>query len=312
MEWAQPLSTARTLLTLHFLPTTPPHPLSNFTWEIIVVDDGSKDGTAALVLSQYVTKHGADKVRLLKSAANGGKGAAVRKGMMRARGKWLLMADADGATQFSALDDLLAAAKGVATAGRAPRAFALGSRAHLKKARSPLRQLLSRGFHAVISLLLGGQSIQDTQCGFKLLTRAAARQLFGALHIERWAFDVELVYLAGLFGVPAVEVPVAWHEVGGSKLDPTSASVSRGGGGGGRAAEGLSRGGEAAGHWLSLTISHARTHTPRTHACHRLRCCGTLLSFAWHTWLACGRSQCDGRRGLWDRGVPSGRKVGLG
>ena len=197
-------------------------------WEIIVVDDGSKDGTAALVLATYVRAQGAARVRLLKCAANGGKGAAVRKGMLRARGKWLLMADADGATDIKALGELLARGAAVAVrdaSGRQPRAFAVGSRAHLKKARSALRQFFSTSFHVVISVLLGGQTIQDTQCGFKLFTRAAARSLFGALHIERWAFDVELVYLAGLLGVPTVEVPVPWHEVGGSKLDPTSASI---------------------------------------------------------------------------------------
>ena len=81
------------------------------------------------------------------------------------------------------------------------------------------------GFHSTIRLMLGGTPVEDTQCGFKLWSRAAAARLFAALHIERWAFDVELVYLAARMGVPMVEVPVTWHEVAGSKLDPSTAAL---------------------------------------------------------------------------------------
>jgi len=196
-----------------------------FTWEVIVVDDGSKDATAAIALRDYVAPRGADAVRLLRAGANGGKGAAVRKGVMRARGAAVLMADADGATRFSDYEALAAAAAG---AGARPY-FAIGSRAHLfrggKGKRSALRRLLSWGFHGVVDALLGGAGIEDTQCGFKLFSRAAARDLFGALHIERWAFDVELVYLAARKGVQMAEVPVQWKEIAGSKLDPMAASI---------------------------------------------------------------------------------------
>ena len=77
----------------------------------------------------------------------------------------------------------------------------------------------------VLRLLLGGSDVEDTQCGFKLFSRAAARELFSVLHIVRWAFDVELVYIAARLGVPMVEVPVAWQEIAGSKLDPATASL---------------------------------------------------------------------------------------
>ena len=196
-----------------------------FTWEIIIVDDGSKDATAVIAVTEYTLVYGADRVRLLKCFKNGGKGAAVRKGVMRARGALVLMADADGATRFS---DFGALSEAIASLSP-PLAFAIGSRAHLfkdgKGKRSGLRRLLSWGFHSVVGVLLGVSDIEDTQCGFKLWTRLAAKGLFDVLHIERWAFDVELVYLAARKGVKMIEVPVEWKEIAGSKLDPTSASL---------------------------------------------------------------------------------------
>jgi hypothetical protein len=83
------------------------------------------------------------------------------------------------------------------------------------------------GFHAYMRVMLGGGGggVRDTQCGFKLFTRAAARRIFPAQHIERWAFDVELVHLAARLRVPVAEVPVAWHEVAGSKVELASASL---------------------------------------------------------------------------------------
>ena len=236
MRWGAPLASAPLPLPPGSPPTPvppfpPPRPRSEYTWEIIIVNDGSKDATKDIALNEYVGVYGADKVRLLQSFANGGKGAAVRKGVMRARGEWVLMADADGATAFANITQLYGAARGAARGkGAARLAFALGSRAHMHKTaggpkRSALRRFLMWGFHSAIQLMLGGTPIEDTQCGFKLFSRAAAAQLFSLLHIERWAFDVELVYIAARKGVPTVEVPVTWHEVAGSKLDPASATV---------------------------------------------------------------------------------------
>lgn len=75
-------------------------------------------------------------------------------------------------------------------------------------------------------MLVGGDhEIHDTQCGFKLFTREAARLLFPVMHIERWAFDVELLFLASKWRIPMVEVPVNWHEVEGSKLDVFSSTI---------------------------------------------------------------------------------------
>jgi dolichyl-phosphate beta-glucosyltransferase len=205
---------------------------SPFSWEIIVVDDGSSDGTAA-VAAGLTKQWGGDRVRVLHQVKNTGKGGAVRKGMMRARGEYLLMADADGATSASDLSRLLAGAR---AAERGGLSVAIGSRAHMQDGgagsapaattaagaaaggqrsvkRSAVRRVLMWGFHTFVSMMAGGSGIKDTQCGFKLFSRAAARQLFPVQHIERWAFDVELVYLAARKRIPMV---VGWGGADGS------------------------------------------------------------------------------------------------
>src|SRR5262245_2050890 len=80
------------------------------------------------------------------------------------------------------------------------------------------------GFHLTVAIL-GVSGIKDTQCGFKLFSRKAAQLIFPNLHIERWAFDVELIYLAQNFNVPLAEVAVNWKEIEGSKLSPATASI---------------------------------------------------------------------------------------
>ncbi|XP_067569441.1 dolichyl-phosphate beta-glucosyltransferase isoform X3 [Pseudorca crassidens] len=161
-----------------------------FTYEVIVVDDGSKDETS--------------------------------KGVFSSRGEKILMADADGATKFPDIEKL---EKGLNDLQPWPdqMAIACGSRAHLEKQsiaqRSYFRTLLMYGFHFLVWFLCV-KGIRDTQCGFKLLTREAASRTFSSLHIERWAFDVELLYIAQFFKIPIAEIAVNWTEIEGSKLVP--------------------------------------------------------------------------------------------
>ncbi|KAM6096331.1 dolichyl-phosphate beta-glucosyltransferase isoform 2-T2 [Chlamydotis macqueenii] len=162
----------------------------SFTYEVIVVDDGSKDQTT--------------------------------KGVFSSRGKKILMADADGATKF---EDIEKVEEGLKNLQPWPNQMAIscGSRAHLEKdsiaKRSYFRTLLMYGFHFLVWFLCV-KEIRDTQCGFKLLTREAASQTFSSLHIERWAFDVELLYIAQRLRIPVAEVAVNWTEIEGSKLVP--------------------------------------------------------------------------------------------
>ncbi|XP_028397451.1 dolichyl-phosphate beta-glucosyltransferase-like isoform X2 [Dendronephthya gigantea] len=190
----------------------------SFTYEIIIVDDGSKDRTTQVAL-KYVRKYGVELIRVLTLTKNRGKGGAVRLGMFSSRGKQLLMVDADGATKFSDLTKVQNALQKI----ECDPAISVGSRAHLQDEavaqRTLLRNLLMYGFHFLVWFLCV-RGIRDTQCGFKLFTRPAALLTFTSLHVERWAFDVELLYIAQRLNIPITEVAVNWQEIDGSKMVP--------------------------------------------------------------------------------------------
>ncbi|EQC26035.1 dolichyl-phosphate beta-glucosyltransferase [Saprolegnia diclina VS20] len=200
---------------------------ASFTYEIIVVDDCSTDKTVAVV-EGHIRRHGVDKLKLLRLESNHGKGGAVRMGVLKASGEIILMADADAATKiddFSKLEALWTTKGKGATSG----VVVCGSRAHLEgeatAKRHPLRNVLMHGFHWIVATLCVND-IRDTQCGFKLFDRKAAQLLFPPLHIERWGFDVELLYLAHKLRIPCYEVAVRWQEIPGSKLNVIDATFS--------------------------------------------------------------------------------------
>ncbi|XP_042015972.1 dolichyl-phosphate beta-glucosyltransferase-like [Salvia splendens] len=207
-----------------------------FTYEVIIVDDGSADGTKRVAFD-FVKKYTVENVRLVLLGRNHGKGEAIRKGMLHSRGELLLMLDADGATKVSDLEKLenqihAVAAKeqqyGDSASSDATLRIsdvpiaAFGSRAHLEEkalaSRKWYRNFLMKGFHLVV-LLAAGPGIRDTQCGFKMFTRAAARKLFTNIRLKRWCFDVELVYLCKFFRIPMIEISVSWSEIPGSKVN---------------------------------------------------------------------------------------------
>jgi len=189
-----------------------------FTYELIIVSDGSKDKTVQ-VAQEWVRKY-PDNIRVMALVKNRGKGGAVKRGMMVSRGSSLLIVDADGATKFSDIEHLESSLKSKIKSGHG---ICVGSRAHLQqqaeKRRSFARNMLTWGFHFVVTWVGGVTGIQDTQCGFKLLSRASAKLIFPLLHLERWAFDVELLWLAQQCQIPIGETYVDWTEIAGSHLE---------------------------------------------------------------------------------------------
>ena len=183
--------------------------------EVLVVDDGSGDGTAALVEARSAVD---PRVRLLRNPGNRGKGYAVRHGMLEARGAWIVFSDADLSAPIEELPKLLGAAQGKNAA------VAIGSRALDRTLigvhQSRWREMSGIVFNLLMRLLTG-LPFADTQCGFKLYRRDAARQVFERQRLEGFGFDVEDLFIAHRLGLAAIEVPVKWNNVEGTKVGLT-------------------------------------------------------------------------------------------
>jgi dolichyl-phosphate beta-glucosyltransferase len=179
--------------------------------EVIVVDDGSSDGTAGA--AGRVGGGVGVTVRVIGLPSNRGKGAALREGLMASRGAKVLLCDADLAAPIEELAVLLASNAAVIAGSRA-------LRRDLISRRQPLpRDLLGRLFNLYLRILRL-TDLEDTQCGFKLLDGELARCLAPLLRLDRFAFDVELLARARRMGASIAEVPVRWRHVEQSRVDP--------------------------------------------------------------------------------------------
>lgn len=181
-----------------------------FAWELLIADDGSKDDTVALVEAL-----GFVNLRVLKAVQNGGKGSAVQRGMLAARGKYVLFCDADNSTPIEQVGKFIEALD------QQGYDVAVGSRAAEgaeESKKSLLRHILSGGLRAIVRY--GMQiKVRDTQCGFKMYTAEAAHRLHTAQTIMGFSFDLEILYLAFKVGYRVAEIPVAWVDAPGSKVN---------------------------------------------------------------------------------------------
>jgi dolichyl-phosphate beta-glucosyltransferase len=180
--------------------------------EIVVVDDGSTDATAAAA-EQFARCHPC--VRVLRNQGNRGKGYSVRHGMLEAKAEWRLFSDADLSAPIDELEKLWDAVQ----SGKDE--IAIGSRAidrSLIGVHQPgYRETMGRFFNGVMRAVTG-LPISDTQCGFKLFRADVAQEIFSRQQLERFGFDAEVLYIAAHRGYGIAEVPVRWNHVEGSKV----------------------------------------------------------------------------------------------
>lgn len=199
---AERLPATLAALAEHFAP-------QNRAVEVIVVDDGSQDATPNLPFPEARALHW----RRLRNEGNRGKGYSVRRGMMAAAGERRLFTDADLSAPIAELSKLEAALDGGAD-------IAMGSRRQrdlIRTHQSMVRENAGRVFNKIVRFGLGLPYV-DTQCGFKLFTRASAEAIFPEQKIEGWGFDPEILYLARQKGYRVDEVPVVWAHAAGAKI----------------------------------------------------------------------------------------------
>ncbi len=171
--------------------------------EVLVVDDGSHDDTAAIV-HRWMVPH--ENLYLISNPGNRGKGYSVRNGLLQARGEIVMFTDADLSAPMEEAERLFAAIAGGAD-------VAIGSR-WLERGRQTIhqplyRQFFGRCFNSITRTVMG-LPYADTQCGFKAFRRSAAQVIFRLQRIERWGFDPELLFIARKLRYKVQEVPVTW------------------------------------------------------------------------------------------------------
>ncbi len=177
--------------------------------EIIFVNDGSRDDTGG-VLKRFREQY---RFRIVGYADNRGKGYAVRQGVLRAQGAWVVFFDIDLAVPLAEFQHFLAYRK-------SDNQILIGSRrllhSKINKGESAFRTFLGYGFTVLSRFFVPG--IRDFTCGFKCFSKEAAKTVFSRALVNRWAFDAEILYIAKLHGIPIVQMPVEWAHDSDSRV----------------------------------------------------------------------------------------------
>lgn len=187
----------------------------NYTYEIIVVEDGSPDNTAEVARNYSLQ---IPHLRVIDNPENHGKGYVVRQGLLEAKGKYRVFLDADGSTSISHLDTFLPQLESGYD-------VIIGSRdiegAFVQVHQPKHREIMGNGGNWLIRIVLGLWRYPDTQCGFKMLTGEAAEQVASRMVIDRFGFDFELIILAHKLGFKVKQMPVRWMNEEGSTVSLT-------------------------------------------------------------------------------------------
>ena len=188
---------------------------NKYNFEVIVIDDGSKDKTKEKIKS-IKNKH----LKLISYKPNRGKGHAVKTGMLAAKGDLLLFLDADLSTPIEEIEKFIPLTKkyDVVIASRALK------ESKIKVHQPFFREFIGKVFNKMVQLL-AVWGIKDTQCGFKMFTKKAANIIFKRQRIHGWAFDVELLFLAKKYRLKIKEMPVTWINEGDSRVSPIKSSI---------------------------------------------------------------------------------------
>jgi dolichyl-phosphate beta-glucosyltransferase len=174
-----------------------------YDWEIVVADDGSRDSSAAIA-----KKYSSSGVRLVRLQKNQGKGAALRAGMLSAKGNYKIFTDCDLSVPVSFINNFMNEMK-------AGSDVVIGSRrtvgSKIEVHQPLLREVMGRVYTFLTQFILNMFNISDFTCGFKGFTKSAAFKIFSNSKIDRWAYDSELLFLGKIYGFKIGEVPVSWQ-----------------------------------------------------------------------------------------------------
>jgi dolichyl-phosphate beta-glucosyltransferase len=190
----------------------------NQDYEIIFISDGSTDKTVQIIKQFIVRK---PNCYLSHYELNQGKGAALKKGILQATGKYIIFSDIDLSTPLALLTELLKQLKNAD--------IAIGIRRHpesqVLKHQSFIREFLGQCF-TILTKMLVGWDIYDATCGFKGFKRVAGKKIFSKMKVNRWAYDAEILYLAKKYKYKIAQVPVIWKNDTGTKVNMLRDGVS--------------------------------------------------------------------------------------